>query len=75
MASLFVILVKSPEQRAAALLGLQNCHEEPSYCAVSVPAYGGGTKHTYVPCLKKVCRDNKPNTPGNSTTGSGSVGR
>jgi hypothetical protein len=80
---LFVLLVDSPDERAAALLGQQKCHEEPSYCTLSVPAYGGGTREALVPCLKKVCESGKragsattrPGISPSSTTGSGATNR
>jgi hypothetical protein len=79
---LFVLLVESPDERAAALLGQQKCHEEPSYCTLSVPAYGGGNREALVPCLKKVCGSGKragstTTRPGisPSTTGSGVTNR
>ena len=56
---LFLLAANSPDQRAAILLGQQKCQEEPSYCTMSVPAYGGGSKIVHFPCTKKVCQDKK----------------
>ena len=53
---LLVATIEPVDERAAALLGQQKCHVEPSYCTVSVPAYGGGIREALVPCTKKVCR-------------------
>ncbi len=60
MATLLVVLAaQSLDERAASMLGQQKCKLEPSYCATSAPAYRGGTRTVEVPCIKKVCEQER----------------